>query len=493
MDVSEETSGDLTARPAPRMSRRNAARLASDLLPLCDFAFIFLAASLSTLLYTHWLSPLGLAPRFGNDFEQAALVAAVLAPFILYDKRFGAVASRGLMSLLVRSYALRFTLFAGVVLALGAVSQALDSFPRGWLVIWFATSLLLTSLTRVLVAQYVRRLQHQGVLSEVIAVVGAGPVADRLVQTLRQTRPETIELLGVFDDKIAGAVPSTLKSTGTLAQLIELGKTRKIDWILLTLPPTAEHRLLAIVQRLKALSVPIGLCPQHVGLTVPYRTIDYVGDSVPVSLLADRPIRRWDAVTKEAEDLLIGGILTLLLLPVLAIIALAIKLNSPGPIIFKQRRHTFNNREFDIYKFRTMRWNPTAAVESLKQTSRHDDRVTRVGRFLRASSLDELPQLFNVLRGEMSLVGPRPHAVNMRTEDRLGSEITDMYAHRHRVKPGITGWSQVNGARGATHTTAQLRRRVELDLHYIENWSLLLDLKILVLTPGEVIKRTNAY
>jgi Undecaprenyl-phosphate glucose phosphotransferase len=493
MDLSERTLGNLTARPAPRMSSRNVASLASDLLPLCDFVCLFFAASLSTFLYTYWLTPLGLLPRFGNDFEQAALVAAVLAPFILYDKRFGSVASRGHMPVLVRSYALRFTLFAGVVLVLGAVSQALDNFPPGWLVIWFAASLLLTSLTRLLVAQYLRRLQHQGVLTEVIAVVGAGPVADRLVQALRQTRPETIELLGVFDDKIVGAVHSTTKPAGTLAQLIELGKTRKIDWILLTLPPTAEHRLLSIVQRLKALAVPIGLCPQHVGLTVPYRTIDYVADSVPVSLLADRPIKRWDAVAKGGEDFLIGGVITLLLLPLLAIIALAIKLNSPGPIIFKQRRHTFNNREFDIFKFRTMRWNPVAAAGNLKQTTRHDDRVTRVGRFLRSSSLDELPQLFNVLKGDMSLVGPRPHAVNMRTEDRLGPEITDMYAHRHRVKPGITGWSQVNGARGATDTTAQLRRRVELDLHYIENWSLLLDLKILVLTTREVIKRTNAY
>jgi len=494
MDLSEGTVSGFTARPAPRMSNRNVASLASDLLALFDFVCLFLSCSLSTLLYTYWLTPLGLAlPRFGNAFGQAALVAAVLAPFILYDKRFGRVASRrGQMPVLVRSYALRFAIFAGVVLALGAVTRALDHFPLGWLVIWFAASLLLTSLTRLLVAQYLRHLQRQGVLTEVIAVVGAGPVTDRLVQALRQTRPETIELLGVFDDKIVGAVHSTIKPAGTLAQLIELGKTRKIDWILLTLPPTAEHRVLSIVQRLKALSVPIGLCPQHVGLTVPYRTIDYVADSVPVSLLADRPIKRWDAVIKGAEDFLIGGIVTLLLLPVLALIALAIKLNGPGPIIFKQRRHTFNNREFDIYKFRTMRWNPTAARD-LKQTSRHDDRITRVGRFLRSSSLDELPQLFNVLKGDMSLVGPRPHAVNMRTEDRLGHEITGVYAHRHRVKPGITGWSQVNGARGATDTTAQLCRRVELDLHYIENWSLLLDLKILALTPCEVIKRTNAY
>jgi len=469
------------------------ARLTSDLLPLCDFVCLLLAASVSTFLYTHWLAPLRLAPHFGDKFGQAALVAAMLAPFILYDKRFGSVASRGQTPVLVHSYALRFTIFSGVVLALGGVTQTLGNFPHGWLVIWFAMSLLLTSLTRMLVAQYMRRLQRKGVLTEVIAVVGAGPVADRLVHALRQTRPETIELLGIFDDKIIGAKHGSIKSAGTLAQLIELGKTRKIDWILLTLPPTAEHRVLSMVQRLMALSVPIGLCPQHVGLTVPYHTIDYVGDSVPVSLLADRPIKRWDAVIKRGEDFIIGGIAILLLSPVLFIVALAIKIDSPGPIIFNQRRHAFNNHEFDIYKFRTMRWNPSGDNEKLEQTSRHDDRITRAGRFLRSSSLDELPQLFNVLKGNMSLVGPRPHAVNMRTEDRLGHEITEQYAHRHRVKPGITGWSQVNGLRGATHTTAQLRRRVELDIHYIENWSLLLDLKILALTCREVIKMTNAY
>jgi len=487
MDFSEETLGGFAAR---RASIRNAPSLTSDLIPLFDLACLFLAASLSTLLYTHWL---GLAPHFSSGFEPAVWATAVLAPFILYDKRFGSLASRGQVPLLIRTHALRFTLFACAALALGTLGQALDSFPHGWLTLWFVSSLLLTSLTRVLAAVYVRRLQRQGVLTEVIAVVGAGPVADRLVQALRQTRPETIELLGVFDDKILGAVPSLIPSTGTLAQLLELGKTRKIDWIVLTLPPTADQRLLSIVQRLKALSVPIGLCPQNVGLSVPYRTIDYVGDSLPVSLLADRPIRRWDAILKTGEDFLIGGIATVLLLPVLAIIALAIRLDGAGPIIFKQRRHAINNREFYIYKFRTMRWNPAAASEGLKQTSRVDSRVTRVGRFLRASSLDELPQLFNVLQGDMSLVGPRPHAVNMRTEDRLGCEITDRYAHRHRVKPGITGWSQVNGARGATDTTAQLRRRVDLDLHYIENWSLLLDLKILALTSREVLKRTNAY
>lgn len=493
MNSSNQTLGISTARPAPGVAPHKAATLASDLLPLFDFVGVLLATFISTLFYTHWVVPLRLGSGFGSDFTQETLVAAVLAAFLLYDRSFGTLASRGQTALLVRSYTLRFTLFSGVILALGGISQALEQFPLSWLAIWFIASLVVTSLTRTVMAHSLRRLQRKGMLSEVIAVVGAGPVADRLVQALRRSRPENIELLGVFDDKILGATPGAIKSSGNLEHLIALAKTRKIDWILVTLPPTAEQRMLAVVQRLKVLSVPIGLCPQHVGLTVPYHAIDFVGDSVPVSLLADRPIKRWNAVIKAAEDYILGGIITLMLLPVLALIALAIKFDSPGPIIFKQRRHAFNNDEFEIYKFRTMRWNPAAATGDLKQTARNDDRITRLGRFLRSTSLDELPQLFNVLQGGMSLVGPRPHAVNMRTEAQLGHEITDVYVQRHRVKPGMTGWSQVNGARGATDTTAQLRRRVELDLHYIENWSLLLDLKILVLTCREVFKRTNAY
>jgi len=225
----------------------------------------------------------------------------------------------------------------------------------------------------------------------------------------------------------------------------------------------------------------------------PTPVVDHVGHWLPVTLVADRPIRRWSAVLKASADYALATIICLVLLPVLAGIALAIRLDSPGPILFRQRRHGFNNGEFDIYKFRTMRAAPVPADAALQQTARGDPRVTRVGRFLRKWSLDELPQVFNVLDGSMSLVGPRPHAVNMRTEQRLGHEITDTYPHRHRVKPGITGWSQINGARGATDTVAQLERRVQLDLYYVEHWSPLLDLKILTLTFREVLRATNAY
>lgn len=493
MRFSHDRFDNLSNFPVQRVLNRNAASIASDMLPLGDFICILLAASISALIYNYWLASPDYVAYSWDSFGRTAVITAVIAPFMLYNKYFDTITNHGRISDLIRDFVLRFTLFSAVVLALGLISEAVNHFPRGWLEIWFVSSLLLTSLLRLSVAHYVRRLQRQGVLTEVIAVVGAGPVADRLIQMLRQNRPHTVELLGVFDDKSNTARDCEIKPEGNIAQLLELAKTRKIDWILLTLPPTAEQRVLSVVQRLKSLSVPIGLCPPHIGLTSPDYEVDYVGDNVPVDLLADKPIKQWGIVVKAFEDYLLGTIITLLSLPVLAVIALIIKLDSPGPIIFKQRRHAFNNSEFYIYKFRTMRWNPKADNKELMQTTRNDDRFTRVGRFLRASSLDELPQLFNVLKGEMSLVGPRPHAVNMRTENLLCHEITKIYSHRHRVKPGITGWSQVNGSRGAVNTTEQLQRRVELDLYYIENWSLFLDIKIFILTCGVVIKRTNAY
>ena len=466
--------------------------LAGDLLPLFDFICAVAAGYLSTYIYTHLLAPASYEPGIWGDYRKDTLIVAVLASFALRDGRFGSAVGNGQIPGLMRFFALRFLSFAGVILAIGFATRSLDALPRLVVGLWIVATLAATMTGRAILAFYLRLLQRRGVLSEAIAIVGAGPVADRLIRHLQQTRGDSVELLGVFDDTAGLAEEMSFRPTGTIHDLIELGKTRKIDWVLVTLPCTAESRVLPLVHKLKSLAVSVGLCPENIGLSVPCGTIKYVCDGLPVTVLADRPLKCWSAVTKAAEDFLMGGVITMLTLPLLALIALAIRLDSPGPIFFKQRRHTSNNVEFDVYKFRTMRWDPDAMCGALKQTGRNDDRVTRVGRFLRKSSLDELPQLFNVLRGEMSLVGPRPHAVNMRTEQRLCHEIIDTYPHRHRVKPGITGWSQVKGSRGATETVEQLCRRVELDLHYVEHWSLALDLWILTMTFWVVARGTNA-
>lgn len=467
-----------------------APRLTSDLLPLLDLLCLLIASGIAAAAYLQWLPQIPSAG--GNiDLERMALLAAAVAPFILYEPRFGAAASRGAVGLLVRSHLARFSLFTAAAGALGQLSYIDVDIPRAVLVLWLVASLLLTSLTRILMATYVNYLRRRGALTEVVAVVGAGLAADRLVRAMRQERADRVAVIGVFDDREpeAGAAPLT----GSIDDLLELGKRTRIDWIVLTVLPTPGHDVAPLVTRLKPLSIPIGLCPRHIALAEPSRRIDCVADSLAISILVDRPIDRRGALQKACADLVLGSIITLLLAPLLVAIALAIKLTSPGPVFFKQRRHALDNAEFEILKFRTMRWVAPQSDRALVQTSRLDARITPLGRILRASSLDELPQLFNVLCGEMSLVGPRPHAINMRTDSSLGVEITRAYPHRHRVKPGMTGWSQVNGARGATETRAQLLRRIELDLQYIDNWSLLLDLKILMLTTREVLKRTNAF
>jgi exopolysaccharide biosynthesis polyprenyl glycosylphosphotransferase len=201
----------------------------------------------------------------------------------------------------------------------------------------------------------------------------------------------------------------------------------------------------------------------------------------------------WDIVIKQAFDRFAGALALVALSPILAATALAIKLDSPGPVFFKQKRYGFNNELIEVFKFRSMyvdQLDPTAA----KLVTRDDPRVTRVGRFIRKTSIDELPQLINVVfKGDLSLVGPRPHAVHAKAADRQYDEVVDGYFARHRVKPGITGWAQVNGWRGETDTPEKIQQRVEHDLYYIENWSIMLDLYILAITPISLLKSGAAY
>ena len=213
---------------------------------------------------------------------------------------------------------------------------------------------------------------------------------------------------------------------------------------------------------------------------------------MPVIDVADRPSADWDVVMKWLFDKIIGGLILIGVLPIMALVALAVKLDSRGPALFKQKRYGFNNDLIEVYKFRSMYTDQSDATAA-KLVTKGDPRVTRVGRFIRKTSIDELPQLFNVLKGELSLVGPRPHAVLAQARERAFADIVDGYFARHRVKPGVTGWAQINGWRGEIDHDDKIRYRTEFDLYYIENWSLLFDLKILFLTPIRLLNTENAY
>ena len=247
-----------------------------------------------------------------------------------------------------------------------------------------------------------------------------------------------------------------------------------------------------MLKKLWVLPVDIRLSAHSNKLRFRPRAYSYIGN-LPVLDVFDKPITDWDVVMKWLFDKLVGSAMLIGAAPLMLLTAIAIKFDSRGPVFFKQKRYGFNNELIEVYKFRSMYVDKCDATAS-KLVTKDDARVTRVGRFIRKTSLDELPQLINVvIKGDLSLVGPRPHAVHAKAEDRLYDEAVDGYFARHRVKPGITGWAQVNGWRGETNTHEKIQRRVEHDLYYIENWSVVFDFYILAKTPFALAKSENAY
>jgi Undecaprenyl-phosphate glucose phosphotransferase len=274
--------------------------------------------------------------------------------------------------------------------------------------------------------------------------------------------------------------------------LVEFGRRTRVDLVIFSLPISAENRILQMLKKLWVLPVDIRLAAHSNKLRLRPRTYSYIG-SVPVLDVADRPIADWDVVMKWLFDKIVGGLMLLAAAPIMLMVAIAIKLDSKSPVFFKQKRYGFNNDLIEVYKFRSM-YVDMADVKADRLVTKDDPRVTRVGRFIRKASLDELPQLINVvIKGNLSLVGPRPHAVNAKAAAQRYDEAVDGYFARHRVKPGITGWAQVNGWRGETDTEEKIQKRVEHDLFYIENWSVLFDLWIVLRTPFALLKTENAY
>jgi Undecaprenyl-phosphate glucose phosphotransferase len=279
---------------------------------------------------------------------------------------------------------------------------------------------------------------------------------------------------------------------GTVNDLLEFARRVRLDLVIFTLPITAEARLLQMLRKLWVLPVDIRLAAHMNKLRFQPRAYSYIG-SVPLLDVFDKPIADWDVVLKYLFDKIAGTLCLIIAAPVMLLVALAIKLESKGPILFKQKRYGFNNELIEVYKFRSM-YSDQLDYNVAKQVTRDDPRVTRVGRFIRKASLDELPQFFNVVfKGNLSIVGPRPHVVNAMAAEHLYDDVVDGYFARHRVKPGITGWAQIHGWRGGTDTPEKIQKRVECDLYYIENWSILLDIYILLATPFALLKAENAY
>jgi Undecaprenyl-phosphate glucose phosphotransferase len=346
--------------------------------------------------------------------------------------------------------------------------------------IWFAISAATVIASQVLWWRRVRAWLAAGRLTPNIVVVGATDNARTLIE--RAKASGQVAVLGIFDDRL-GRSPAEVAGVPVLGDTAALLTHRimpYVDRVVIAVPPHAQGRVRQLIERLRVL-------PNEVSLF-----LDFDGEaeqSAALSRMAETPMARVSGAShdesrlfaKRMQDLIIASAVLIPLLPVMACIALAVKLDSRGPVFFRQRRHGFNNEAIMVWKFRSMRHDKADATAA-QQVVRDDKRVTRVGRILRKLSLDELPQIFNVLKGEMSMVGPRPHAIGMRTGDVESEKLVAEYAWRHRMKPGITGWAAVRGSRGPVGTAEEVRRRVALDVDYIERQSFWFDLYILVMT-----------
>ena len=365
-------------------------------------------------------------------------------------------------------------------------------YSRGVTLLFLLTVVLLLSASRPLLNLLITRLAKSGQIEQRIAFYGADPESVALTrQLLVSLHFPHLRFVGIADDRTRFAPVADLPMLGNLSKLCELARQGDLDQVIISGSKFTPQRLEQIVEGLSEVAVDVSLIPpQAIELSPNYR-VNLLG-TVPVLTLWQRPFRDMNQVVKRAEDVVLSAFALLILSPVLIVAGLLIKFTSPGPMMFVQPRVGFNNETIRVFKFRSM-YADKADVGARQTTTRDDPRVTPVGRFLRRFSIDELPQLLNVLQGSMSLVGPRPHGTEMMVGDRFYHEAVQGYAGRHRVKPGITGYAQVKGLRGEVRTIERAKRRVELDKHYVDNWSFWLDMWILFATVRAVLFDRDAY
>lgn len=376
-----------------------------------------------------------------------------------------------------------FGAFAAVALVGVAVGGA-DASSGVWFGAWLILSIVAVLATRALGARVFASGAVRGAICRQAAIFGTDAPLDRAISVL-SAADSGVRIAGIFRPHMRGRAGQAERGDG-LKELIEFGRSHDLDTVIIALPPSHRRRLRRTLAELSVLPAEVKLLPDIETQAVPLHGISSLARTQFIDL-QHKPIPGWGRLLKAAEDYTLAAVALALLAPFLLMVAIAIKLDSPGPVLFRQQRHGLNNRVITVLKFRTMQVRP--AGEGFRQATPNDRRVTRVGRILRRTSIDELPQLLNVLRGEMSIVGPRPHAVE---HNAAYAELLPAYNARHRVRPGITGWAQINDYRGPTFTVEDMRKRLEHDLHYIDNWSILFDLSIIAATPFIGLTHKNA-
>ena len=451
------------------------ARLLADGLWVGD-ALIVLLTALVAYVLRHGLGPIPL-----EIFSTILLALVITINVMHFSGAYDAARDEGLRAQIgrsVRAWSMTFV----VLLTLGYLTKTSEDYSRLWVGSWYGLALGGFAMLRAWSITQTRRWTRQGRLARTVAIVELGGGGRALLDRMQASDPGRLHLVGLFSGDLAG------EQKNGIQELFALSRLFRIDEVLVVASGDSAAGLPAVLRKLGTIPTNVRVCPWVAELGTPVRDIGWFLHN-PVLTIHRKPLNGWNRIIKRLEDASLAAVLIVLLAPFMLLIALAVKLDSDGPVLFRQKRLGFNNNIIVVFKFRSMK-HCTGAETEVPQAQRGDARVTRIGRVLRRLSLDELPQLFNVLRGDMSLVGPRPHA--LAHNDQYAALIDD-YLGRHRVQPGITGLAQIKGLRGETDTLDKMQRRVEFDLAYIDNWSILMDLRILVMTGVSLVFHRNVY
>lgn len=428
---------------------------------------------------------LGVSYYFDDEITTPTLIASLLAFSVTFPGR------PRLQESLLRSITfitLRWLTIASLIIFLGYATQSLQLFHKDAIATWFWIGpLAQVSSHLVFRAASPWILKMQGERRSAV-IVGRNEQGIELARRMESSPYNNSHIVGFFEDRATVRVPreGPWRDLGTTAQLSQFCRDNHIELIYLSLPMASQDRILKILDDLRDTTASIYFVPDLFITDLIQGNISQVAN-MPVVSVCETPFTGINGLVKRLSDIVLASLILLLIFPVLIAVAIGVKYSSPGPIIFKQRRYGLNGEEITVYKFRSMTVCENGS--EVKQAQKNDSRVTKVGAFIRKTSLDELPQFFNVLQGRMSIVGPRPHAV---AHNELYRKQIKGYMIRHKVKPGITGWAQVNGLRGETDTLDKMQARIEYDLDYLRNWSVTLDIKVIIMTAF-LMFRGDAY
>ena len=423
---------------------------------------------------------------FGKTFEGPYLILAL----IVFSLTFPGTPPKGTsLRALAGDVMSSWLVVLALLLLIGWATRTLGSFDPRVILAWALAAPVALFTARALMPVVLLRLLAAEGVQRVAVIAGESELGCKLAERIQATPFLGIRLAGLFDDRsperIGGVEPGEI--LGPLDQVAQYVKTHHVDLIYITLPMASQPRILKLLDELHDTTASIYFVPDIFLFDLIQARMDTIG-GIPVVSACETPYYGISGLIKRASDIVLASVILALVLPVMLAIAISIKLSSPGPVLFKQRRYGLDGKEIVVYKFRTMTVLEDGNV--VKQATRNDRRVTRLGAFLRQRSLDELPQFFNVLQGRMSVVGPRPHAV---AHNETYRRLIKGYMIRHKVRPGITGLAQVNGLRGETDTLDKMQLRIEHDLDYLRNWSLQLDLQIVVKTIFVLLKKQDAF